>query len=453
MDERTPSWGIEPVPDRLRVLGLLDLTLLWGNLSVSLLVIVAAAGLVPMLSFEQALLAILIGSLAGSLLLALAAAIGADARVPGMVLLRAPLGRRGSYAPTVLNIAQNLGWSTFELIIISTAAAALSQRVLGFEARPLWALLFGAVALALGLLGPIGFVRRYVRKFAVWAVAASIAYLTWWAIDKANLHELWRTSGEGGLSLGGGIDLVLASVVSWTPLAADYTRFARGRRGAFVGAGVGYLLPTIWGFALGAVLVLERGLSDPAQIPNAVAGGSVLAVVALLMLTVDESDEAFADVYSTAVSLQNLLPRAPQRLLIAVVAATATAGAIAIDLGNYLTFLYLLGSVFVPLFGVLLADWLVRGAHYDAEDIFEAPTVRWERLGAWILGFALYQWLSPVGPSWWTDQVEHLSPGHGRLTASLPSFAVAFGLTLLAAWIDSLRAAARSRREPLARPR
>jgi hypothetical protein len=44
MDERTPSWGIEPVPDRLRVLGLLDLTLLWGNLSVSLLVIVAAAG-------------------------------------------------------------------------------------------------------------------------------------------------------------------------------------------------------------------------------------------------------------------------------------------------------------------------------------------------------------------------------------------------------------------------
>jgi nucleobase:cation symporter-1, NCS1 family len=453
MDEKTPSWGIEPVPDRLRVLGLVDLTLLWSNLSVSLLVIVAAAGLVPMLSFRQALVAIVIGSLAGSLLLALAAAIGADARVPGMVLLRAPLGRRGSYAPTVLNVAQNLGWSTFELIIISTAAAALSQRVFGFEARWLWALIFGAVSLALGLMGPIGFVRRYVRKFAVWAVAASIAYLTWWAIDKANLHELWRTNGEGGLSLGQGVDLVLASVVSWTPLAADYTRFARGRRGAFVGAGLGYWLPTLWCFALGAVLVLERGLDDPAQIPSAVASASVLAVVALLMLTVDESDEAFADVYSTAVSLQNLLPRASQRLLIVLVAATATAGAIAIDLGNYLTFLYLLGSVFVPLFAVLLADWLARGAHYSAEDVFGAPPVRWERLAAWILGFALYQWLSPVGPSWWTDLVEHLSPGHARLTASLPSFAVSFGLTLLAAWIDSLRAAARSRREPLARPR
>lgn len=453
MDDKTPSWGIEPVPDRLRVLGLLDLTLLWGNLSVSLLVIVAAAGLVPMLSFKQALLAILIGALAGNLLLGLAGAIGADARVPGMVLLRAPLGRRGSYAPTVLNVAQNLGWSTFELIIISTAAAALSERVFGFRERWLWALVFGAVSLALGLLGPIGFVRRYVRKFAVWAVAASIVYLTWWAIDKASLHSLWHTGGEGGLSLGQGVDLVLASIISWTPLAADYTRFSRDRRSAFVGTGVGYLVPTLWAFALGAVLVLERGLSDPAQIPNAVASGSVLAVIALLMLTVDESDEAFADVYSTAVSLQNLVPRASQRLLIVVVAAVATGGAIAIDLANYLTFLFLLGSVFVPLFGVLLADWLARGAHYRVEDVFEAPIVRWERLAAWALGFALYQWLSPVGPSWWTDLVGHVSSGHPRFTASLPSFAVAFGLTLLAAWVDSLRAAARSRREPLARPR
>ena len=47
-----PRWssrraaGIEPVPERLQVLGLLDGFLLWANLSVSLLVIVAGAFLV-----------------------------------------------------------------------------------------------------------------------------------------------------------------------------------------------------------------------------------------------------------------------------------------------------------------------------------------------------------------------------------------------------------------------
>src|SRR5881227_2760053 len=157
MDDKTPSWGIDPVPDRLRVLGLFDTMLLWGNLSVSLLVIVLGAVLVPALSLKDAVLAIVIGAVAGNVLLALAALIGADARVPGMVVLRAPLGRRGSYAPTALNIAQNVGWSTFELIIIATAAAALSQHLFGWHGKWLWTLVFGVISWGLGMLGPIGF--------------------------------------------------------------------------------------------------------------------------------------------------------------------------------------------------------------------------------------------------------------------------------------------------------
>ena len=92
MTERETSWGIEPVPERLRVLGGVDMGLLWGNLGVSLLVIVAGAVLVPALSLPTALVAILVGCLVGNLMLAVAGAIGAQARVPAMVLLRAPLG-------------------------------------------------------------------------------------------------------------------------------------------------------------------------------------------------------------------------------------------------------------------------------------------------------------------------------------------------------------------------
>src|SRR5919199_2179777 len=193
--EQTPSWGIEPVPERLRVLGFLDTTLLWGNLSVSLLVIVAGALLVPALSLKQALLAVVVAAVAGNLLLGVAGAIGADARVPGMVVLRAPLGRRGSYLPTLLNVLQNLGWSTFELIIIATAASALSDRVFGFQAKWLWTLLFGGIAIVLAFLGPVGFVRRYVRKFGIWVVLASLAYLTWWVLDRSDLGAFWSRGG------------------------------------------------------------------------------------------------------------------------------------------------------------------------------------------------------------------------------------------------------------------
>jgi putative hydroxymethylpyrimidine transporter CytX len=429
--EDTPNWGIEPVPERLRVLGLLDTTLLWGNLSISLLVIVLGAFLVPALSLRDALLVILVGAVVGNVLLGLAGLIGADARVPGMVLLRAPLGQRGSLLPTALNVLQNLGWSTFELIIISTAAAALSQDVFGFSARWLWAILFGGVSIALGMLGPIGFVRRYVKKFAAWAVLASIGYLTWWVLDRSDLHAFWAAPAAGGLSFGQGVDLVIGSIVSWTPLAADYTRFCRSRRTAFWGTSLGYFVPCLWCFVIGCLLVLARDISVPEQIPAAVAAGGA-GILALLALTVDESDEAFADIYSTAISIQNALPGVPQRLLIGLVGILATIGAIVINLHNYETFLFLLGSVFVPLFGVLLADWLLSGAHYSADRIFRGPALRPLAVVAWLVGFGLYQWLSPQGPGWWTSLVAHTHPGHAGYTASLPSFAVAFLLGALA---------------------
>src|SRR4051812_6896968 len=433
-----PNWGIEPVPERLRVLGAFDGFLLWANLSVSLLVIVAGAFLVlpPAqfglgLSLPVAVAAIVAAAIVGNLLLGLGGLIGADARVPTMVLLRAPLGRRGSYLPTGLNIVQCLGWSVFELIIIATGASALSEQVLGFGGVPFWKVLFGLVATALALLGPIGFVRRYVRKFAVWVVIASLVYLCWWSLHGRHPVALWHRPGAH--AFWPGFDLVLASIISWTPLVADYTRFARSRAAGFWGAGLGYFVPTIPLFALGAVIAMSRHISDAPALLTAIAAGGAASLLALLALTVDESDEAFANVYSGAVSLQNLLPRVPQRLLVATVAAVATVGALVIDLRNYQPFLYLLGSFFVPLFAVLLADWLLAGRHYAQEQIFSAPELRIEMVVAWLAGFCLYQWLYPQGPSWWTDVVArthpHALPWGG---ASVPSFAAAFVLAGLA---------------------
>ena len=430
MDE-TPNWGTDPVPERLRVLTAFDQFLLWGNLGVSLLVIVIGSFLVPALSLRDALLAILLGSVIGNVMLGAAGMIGADARVPGMVLMRAPLGRVGSYAPSALNVVQCLGWATFELIIIAAAAAALSDELFGFEAKPLWTIFFGGVAAALALMGPVGVVRRFIRKFAVYFVVASLVYLTWWTLDTGTLRELWNRPGEGGTTLWLGMDLVIAVTVSWVPLIPDYTRFAQRPRSAFVGAGFGYFVAATWMLALGSVLVLTRGVTDPVELPAAVAAAGLAAALALLAVTVDETDEAFANVYSSAVSAQNVAPGVPQRALVAGAAVLATLGALTIDLARYQNFLFLLGAFFVPLFGVLLAHWLLNGRHYDADDVFRTPAVRVPLVVAWLAGFVVYQWLHPIGPSWWVDAVEAVRPGTGGLDAagvSLPSFAGAFAL-------------------------
>jgi NCS1 family nucleobase:cation symporter-1 len=432
MDERAPAWGIEPVPERLRTLGLWDLTVLWGNLGVSLLVLVIGSLLVPALTLRDALLAVLVGGLIGNAMVGTAGMIGADARVPSMVLLRAPLGRRGSYIPTALNALQCLGWATFELIIIAAAASALSDEVFGVEARTAWTIGFGALAAAFALLGPVGFVRRILRRFGVWVVLASLVYLTWWALSEADIGALWDAPAEGGSTFWLGVDLVIAITVSWVPLVSDYTRFSKERASAFWGAGGGYFIGGTWMLALGIFIVLSRGVSDPVEIPPAVAAAGFAAALALLAVTIDETDEAFANIYSTAVSLQNVAPAVEQRVLIAAVALVSTIGAVLIELRNYESFLLLLGSFFVPLFGVLLADWLVSGARYTSAQIFNAPAWRPELLAAWLVGFLLYHWLHepPLGPSWWVDIVEETRQPNLGIGASLPSFAASFVLAL-----------------------
>jgi nucleobase:cation symporter-1, NCS1 family len=440
MAKETPSWGVERVPKRLRVLGVFDSFLLWTSFGISILVLVSAAYLG--LSLKHALLATLVGGLIGNTMLGLAGMIGADARVPGMVLQRAPLGRHGSYLATGLNILQCLGWAVFELIIIATAASALSSRAFGFRGLWLWKLAFGALATGMALLGPITFVRRFVRKIAIWAVAASIIYLAWWIPAHGDLHRLWQGTGSGG-SFFAGTDLIIAMSVSWIPLCADYTRFATDRRAGFWGTGLGYLLPTLFQFGFGAILVLSHpSIQGPADVLTTVAAGGIASFLALLALTVDETDEAFANVYSAAVSMQNLAPRLPQRALIVACSAIATLGALAFDLTQYAQFLYLLGAFFVPLFGVLLADWLRRGRHYVRADIFDGPVYRPGMIGAWLVGFFFYEWLAQTqGLGFWTVFLGRLHPLPIQIGASVPSFALAFGLAWLVGIIGRRAAA------------
>ncbi len=96
------------------------------------------------------------------------------------------------------------------------------------------------------------------------------------------------------------------------------TRVSPAKAGAaFWGAGLGYFIAHVWFYSIGVLLVLGRD-GVPAN-PEAFIG-TMLAIpvgfVALLILLVDETDEAFANMYSTAVSMQNIAPRASQRLLV-----------------------------------------------------------------------------------------------------------------------------------------
>ncbi len=417
---RRGEWGIAPVPASERRLGFVDYFVLWSDLGVGLLVLLAGTLLVPALGLAQALLAILIGSLLGSLLLAWAGVIGSDTGVPTMALLRPTLGIRGSYLPTVLNLTQLVGWGTFEIIIMAQAADGITQPLLGVSAFPVWVILVGAFCTLLAVGGPVRVVRQWLEKFAVWLMLGTSVWLTAVLVTREGFGALLWAPGKGGLAFWAAVDLVIAMPVSWIPLVADYSRFARSGRGAFWGTAAGYLLANVWFYALGAGLLLALKAQDLIAAIMATAGGWL----ALGIILVDETDEAFADIYSAAVSSQNLRPMLRQRPAALTVGAVCTALALTVPLTQYEHFLLLIGSVFVPLFGVLAADYfLLRGRRIDPDALQQVGGAywylggfAWRGLTAWGVGIATYHAVAAVLPA---------------LGSSLPAFALAFAVRWL----------------------
>ena len=80
--------------------------------------------------------------------------------------------------------------------------------------------------------------------------------------------------------------------------------------------------------------------------------------IPLLLILLDESENAFADIHSAAVSTGLLVRMKVEHLALAI-GVLCTLIALLAPLAQYQNFLLLIGSVFAPLFGVVLMDHFV----------------------------------------------------------------------------------------------
>ncbi len=420
-----PRTLAEPVP---QALSMLDQFGLWGNLGVTLLGFTGAIFVLqpggagtPELSLAAALTAIVTGTVLGALGLALAGLPGAQTGAPAMVLLRGLFGARLSYLPTVLNILQCVGWATFELVTIATAAHTVAPAL----PRQAYVLIAGA-ATALLTVRPLGAVR-VLRRYATGAVLVVMVYLFIQLIRHplpGFTHGTW--SGYWVAT-----DTVVAVAISFAPLAADYTRHSRTPRAAFTGALVGFSVTQVLCYVIG-LLALVTVARDPDDIYGAFIALPV-GSLAFAVLATRELDQSFADVYSTAVSVQNLRPLWDRRILAGLIAALATGGALWLNIADYENFLTLIGSVFVPMTAVLITGYYTRSQ--DGWDMSETAPSRWLMLLPWAAGFVTYQLINPGYVSWWASA--WTSAGHAIgftpaswMSASILSFAVAAAITL-----------------------
>jgi len=427
----------EPVP---QALSLFDQFGLWGNLGVSLLGFTGAIFVLqpggagtPELSMAAALTAIVMGTVLGTLPVALAGLPGTRTGAPAMVLLRGLFGARLSYLPTVLNILQCVGWGVFELVTIATAAHTVAP------ALPKWAyVLIAGCATALLTIRPLGAIR-VLRKYATGAVVIVMIYL----LVQLLRHPLPAFAHGSWSGYWAATDTVVAVAISWAPLVADYTRHSRSQRAAFTGVLAGYSVTQVLCYVIGLLALVTVAHGDPDQIYGAFIA-LPLGALGFAILAARELDQAFADLYSTAISVQNLRPLWDRRILAVTITALTTAGALWLNIADYENFLTLIGSVFVPMSAVLIVDYFVvsRGRW----DLSAASRSRWLMLLPWAAGFVTYQLINPGYVSWWASAWTSFGHAIGFtpaswMSASILSFAVAAAVTVAAGWLHRWRRA------------
>jgi putative hydroxymethylpyrimidine transporter CytX len=409
--------ALSPIADAERVFNWPQHAALWFSLGVGLLVMQIGAYLVPAVGSRDAVSAIVLGSLIGSGLLAWTAKLGCDSGLTSAGLMHTTYGSAFARLPVLLNIAQLIGWTTFELVIMREGTVAVARQSFGLDLQGtagvvVTTLLWGAV-LTLLLAGSMTqLVRKIISRVGLPLVIASLLWLTWQfggQLSAQGLDAFWARPGDGSKSMLSAMDLVIAMPISWLPLVADYARHGRNGRSAMSGTWLGYAIANIWCYALGVMVV------SVAQPDVSLVSALLLAqggLIALSLIMVDELDNAYGDVYSGAVSSHSIKPSWSIRQWGLGLAVLCTGLAMVLPMHSLEPFLLMLSSVFVPLYGVILGRLGVGRPSF-------APPQRKVDLTAallWLGGIGVYHALGQWAPA---------------LGSALPTLAITFGLAWL----------------------
>jgi hypothetical protein len=136
--ENTTNQALTPVSPDQRVFDARSHASLWFSLGVGLLVIQVGAYLVPAVGTQDAVWAILVGSVLGAGLLAWTARIGCASGLSSAGLMHSVYGPSMARLPVLLNILQLVGWTSFELVVMRDGTAAILKQAWGLDpASPL----------------------------------------------------------------------------------------------------------------------------------------------------------------------------------------------------------------------------------------------------------------------------------------------------------------------------
>lgn len=324
-------------------------------------------------------LPLVLGHVIGGIFLFFVGLIGARIRLNAMETTASVYGSYGSKFFASLNLFQLVAWIAVLNAQGATVLAGLHLPI----SFPLTCVLL-AVLIALWVF--VG-LRRFAKVTSVVMVVLTVLL----AVLTIKLLGVGTTLTDASAGAAGAashtlgfwniFEISLALPLSWLPVISDYTKDVEKPVRATAVSAIAYSLASFWMYFIGLEIASAGVGNDIAQ-AILLAGLGIPGIIIVVLSTVTTN---FLAANSAGESAKAIVHKLNPKITGVVVSAISAVLAISGIMDHYISFLYLIASVFAPMAAVLLVSFFL-----DKQGRTGKAFWLWN-LFAWLAGFVVYQ--------------------------------------------------------------
>jgi putative hydroxymethylpyrimidine transporter CytX len=322
-----------------------------------------------------------LGHIFGGILLFFVGLIGARVRLNAMETTKSSFGKYGSKFFAALNTFQLLAWVA---VLNAQGASALAGLNLPIS-FPLTCVILAALIAAWVYVGIRHSANVTTVVMAALAVLLAILSVKLFGLGSGSSAAANVASAAGNtataLKFWNIFEISIAMPISWLPVISDYTKDAEKPVKATAISAIAYTFASLWMYIIGIEI---SGIGASNNIAQAIllAGLGIPGIIIVVLSTVTTN---FLAANSAGESSKAIYSKINPKIAGVVVSFLSAALAISGIMEHYISFLYLIASVFAPMAAVLLVSF------YFSKERTESLGVWLWNIFAWLAGFIAYQ--------------------------------------------------------------
>ena len=352
--------------------GLFTNAVIWFGVAISVSEIQAGIQIASASSIGSVWVPLILGHIIGGILLFSVGLIGARLRVNAMESIKSTFGNYGSKFFAILNVLQLIAW-----VAVLNAQGAMALMGLNLEiAFPIICMIL-AVLVALWVY--IGLKRSSKVTTIIMMLLTILLILLSVKLFAVKSYQPLPVANASALTFWNIFEISIAMPVSWLPVISDYTKDVKKPVKATAVSAIAYTIASLWMYFIG-IEIVGIGTLDISQ-AILIAGLGIQGVLILVLSTVTTN---FLATNSAGESAKAIFNRLDPKIAGVIVSFLSALLAISGIMNHYISFLYLITSVFAPMAAVLIVSFYCGNEHNERKDFC------WN-IFAWFVGFIIYQ--------------------------------------------------------------